>query len=96
MLGCGRFKVSDLVDPARIEEIVGVPRHERIHFGRAVSKEQTVYILHSQRCVNNTPVLRDCIYSLALDKGIDLNHWEKYQDRPVVLRIWNGSLEVSP
>jgi hypothetical protein len=88
--------MSNLVDPDEIEKIVGATRHERMHYGRAVSREQRVYILHSARCLNNNPDLRDCIYSIALEKGIDLNHWEKYQDRPVVLRIWNGSLEVSP
>ena len=38
--------MSDLVNPADIERIVGVQRHPKRHYARAVSAEQTVYILH--------------------------------------------------
>ncbi len=42
------------VRPAdQIEQIVGIRRHSQAHFGRAVSAERTVYILHSQRCLDS-------------------------------------------
>lgn len=69
--------MSDLVDPAIIEQIVGKKRHRTRHYGRAVSREQTVYILHSQECRDSTPDLRDCPFSLALDRGIEVEHWRQ-------------------
>ena len=64
--------MSNLVPPSEIEGIVGAHRHAVSHFGRAVSSEQTVYILHSRECVDSGVDLRDCPFSVALDKGIDL------------------------
>lgn len=80
---------------ALIESTVGASRHPTDHIGRAESSRQTVYVLHSRQCVDSTPDLRDCEYSLALDDGIDADAWEGFEDRPVVLRInpeW-GDLE---
>jgi hypothetical protein len=68
-----------------IEKIVGVPRHPVVHWGKAVSKDQRVYILHSEHCVQQYADLRECPYSLALDQGIDLDDWE--EDVEVVLTL---------
>jgi hypothetical protein len=82
--------MSYKVSAHTIESIVGVPRHATDHYGRAVSWEQVVYILHSQDCLVIEEDLRDCDYSLALDLGIDVDDW--VQDAPVVLEIRNGRL----
>ncbi len=85
--------MSALVDPSEIERIVGIPRPRgRTHFGRAVSAEQTVYILHSQKCLDSGIDLRECPFSLALDPGIEPRRWEGKEDRPVLLGIWEGRL----
>lgn len=47
--------MTDLVPADQIEQIVGARRHPLAHLGRAVSAEQTVYILHSQRCKGDGP-----------------------------------------
>lgn len=79
--------MSALVDPSHIEQIVGVRRSRGWHYGRAVSAEQTVYILHSQRCLDSGIDLRECRFSLALDRGIKLYAWDDMQDRPVILGL---------
>lgn len=79
--------MSDLVDENKIIEIVGSPRHESTHLGRAVSVEQTVYVLHSNECKASGIDLRDCEYSLALDNGIDVDLWAGSEDRAVELAI---------
>jgi hypothetical protein len=85
--------VSDLVPSDRIEAIVGVSRHPSEHWGRAVSAEQTVYILHSAACRDSGIDLRDCDYSIALDNGInDLSDWIGREDTPVQLSICYGWL----
>lgn len=79
------------LEPAdQIEGIVGAPRHPELHIGRAVSSEQRVYILHSQRCFDHPSDLRLCPYSLALDTGIDPEWW--IEDVPVLLSIDSGFL----
>ncbi len=77
--------MTDIVSAEDIERTVGVQRHATEHWGRAVSAEQTVYILHSQQCKDTTPDLRDCPYSLALDDGIQPADWT--EDVAVPLRI---------
>lgn len=62
--------MSDLVPTADIERIVGIERHQTAHYARAVSAEETVYILHSHDCKNSGIDLRECRYSIALDRGI--------------------------
>ncbi len=85
--------MSDLVPASDIERIVGVKRHPRIHIGRAVSAEQTCYVLHSQACLDSGIDLRWCTYSIALDAGIeDLDVWTSRQDVPVVLVVRAGRL----
>lgn len=62
--------MSDLVPADQIEQIVGARRHKLAHLGRAVSAEQTVYVLHSFACRDSGIDLRTCVYSRALDAGI--------------------------
>lgn len=88
--------MTELVDPTEIELIVGAPRHPDQHIGRAVSDEETVYILHSQRCKDSTEDLRLCPYSKALDQGIDVEDWAGYVDRPVFLVILSRGLFPVP
>lgn len=88
--------MTDLVDPGEIELIVGAPRHPYQHIGRAVSDEETVYILHSQRCKDSTEDLCLCPYSKALDQGIDVEDWIGYEDRPVFLVILSRGLFPVP
>lgn len=84
--------MSERVPANEIERIVGKTRHSRIHYGRAVSSEQTIYILHSQNCLEENPDLRECDFSVAMDNGLDMNVWEKHQDSAVVLSIVNNRL----
>lgn len=84
--------MSEPVDPATIEEIVGVRRHGIRHLGRAVSEQATVYVLHSHVCRDEGRDLRNCDYSRALDAGIDLVRWAGMEDTPVLLRIEDGKL----
>lgn len=59
--------MTDLVDPNEIEKIFGIPRHAAehlLHFQKG-----TVYIMHSQECINTGIDLRECVYSVALDEG---------------------------
>lgn len=79
--------MSALVPSEDIERIVGAPRHVTQHIARAVSAEQTVYILHSHWCRAATPDLRDCIYSIALDQGISVLHWAGHEDTPVRVTV---------
>ena len=82
--------MSQLVPAEEIEGIVGVTRHATQHWGRAVSAEQTVYILHSQECLDDPEWgLQDCPYSRALDQGIDTADWDLDEPVPVIIR--NGS-----
>lgn len=88
--------MSELVPAEDITRIVGTDRHPTLHYGRAVSTEDTVYILHSQQCLDSGIDLRDCDYSTALDEGINVGYhgapWNGYEDKPVPLAIWNGRL----
>jgi hypothetical protein len=79
--------MSNLVPAEEIEQIVGARRHAHQHLGRAVTSEETVYVLHSQRCKDSGIDLRECEWSWALDNGIDPADWRGFEDRPVVLAI---------
>lgn len=78
-------------DADDIERIVGVARHSVRHYGRAVSSEQTVYVLHSATCRDSGTGLH-CPYSVALDRGIQEYDWSDREDMPVLLRIERGRL----
>jgi hypothetical protein len=84
--------MTDLVPPTEIERIVGVPRHATEHWGRAVSDEQRVYILHSRECLDSGIDLRYCAYSVALDDGIDPRRWT--EDVPLLLSIYDPDGEA--
>lgn len=84
--------MTDLVPAEDIERIVGTERRYQAHYGRAVSAEQAVYILHSKRCLASGTDLRDCRFSVALDRGIDPKSWDGYEDVPVALGVWNDRL----
>ena len=88
--------MTDLVPEDEIEGIVGVFRHDAHHFGRADSARETVFILHSEQCRASTPDLRDCPFSVALDRGIrhpiPWSWWSAVQDRPVRLELDTGYL----
>lgn len=77
--------MTDLVDATEIERIVGIGRHDSRHYGKAVSSEQTVYILHSMLCKTSGRDLRECAFSLALDTGIDEYDWSDAEDMTVRL-----------
>lgn len=84
--------MSSTVPADQIEQIVGTERHTTRHYARAVSAEQTVYILHSQECRDRYDDLRDCPWSLALDRGIGEHEWAGREDRPVLVRVRDGRL----
>jgi hypothetical protein len=78
--------MSDLVPGEDIERIVGVERHPTDHYARAVSAEQTVYVMHSQLCIDSGVDLRQCYFSLALDNGIREDEWTEDVAVPVEIR----------
>lgn len=63
--------MTNFVPADQIERIVGARRHATHHLGRAVSAEQAVYILHSVACKDSGLDLRECPFSLALDRSSD-------------------------
>lgn len=78
--------MTERVPAEDIERIVGAKRHATLHLGRADSKEERVYILHPQRCLEMLgDDLRRCWYSQALDHGINPEEWRGYENQPVVL-----------
>jgi hypothetical protein len=89
--------MTNLVPADQIERLVGARRHPLAHLGRAVSAEQTVYILHSHACKDSGIDLRACDYSRALDRGIDPIDWQHHHlDRVVTLQHAHGWLMPDP
>ena len=86
--------MTERVPADEIENIVGRKRSVNDHYARAVSADQTVYILHSRECLALHADLRDCPWSLALDRGIDLDEW--VVDVPLTVRVRSGRLLPSP
>lgn len=88
--------MTDRVPASEIEGVVGRHRHPTDHYARAVTAEQRVYILHSRKCLDSTPDLRDCPFSFALDRGITdevpWSRWQHVPDRPVRVRVLRGWL----
>lgn len=62
--------MTDLVDSSQIESLVKAKRHATEHIGRASSEDLKVYILHPHACLESGIDLRECLYSLALDRGV--------------------------
>lgn len=88
--------MSEMEPAETIEATVGAPRDPWLHFGRAVSAEQRVYVLHSDECREIYADLRDCPFSKALDRGIDVEEWEGFEDVPVRLRVSAASMRLMP
>lgn len=83
--------MSELVPREDIVNHVGRERHPNDHYGRWNTNEGRIYILHSYECVTKGEDLRQCEYSLALDKGP--RRFEGHKDTPVKLAInSNGRL----
>lgn len=82
------------VDPEQIEGLVGAKRLDMHHIARAASEKQIVFILHSQACLDSRgrDGLVDCRYSKALDRGIDMEVWEDWQDKAVLVLVKAGRL----
>lgn len=80
--------MAELVDPSKIEEIVGTSRHPKKHFGRANWDEKMVYILHSAECVASDINLLECTYTKALDEGIDEKAWVFNWPVPLKIDEW--------
>ena len=86
--------MSDKVDPMTIEAFVGVKRHATEHWGKAYSATDRMYVLHSEECRAAYDDLRECPYSLALDKAAAegaMEGWVTF-DEPTRLAIRNGYL----
>ena len=88
--------MSRLEDSKDIEKIVGAKRHGIDHIGRAVSAEKRIYVLHSKECVSTGIDVRECLYSVASDLGLDLELWEDQQDAPVRLEICPDEGDLLP
>lgn len=84
--------MANRVPPDEIEAIVGHDRDYFHHYARAISETETVYILHSQICLNTDRDLLDCRFTKALDRGIDLDRWGEVLDQPTVVLIESGKL----
>lgn len=84
--------MTDRVPADQIERIVGARRRKSAHLARAVSAEKTVYILHPEECIRRQADLRLCAFSLALDRGIEMDDWAPAQDKPVEVSIWHRRL----
>lgn len=82
--------MTDNVNPEDIERIVGVARSSWAHYGKADSREEKIYILHSGQCLNRYEDLRDCPFSLALDAGVDIEEWRL--NVPLLLGVYNNRL----
>lgn len=85
--------MTDLVPAEHIENLVGARRHDTNHYARAASAEQTV---HSKQCRDSGIDLRDCPFSVALDRGIEhhipWSGWRRVQDQAVLVEIFRGYL----
>lgn len=81
----------NVVDPTKIENIVGCKRHSVKHMARLASREETVFILHSYECFVAGDIL-GCSFSIALENGIDnvRGAWEGYEDMPVAVEVTNN------
>lgn len=86
--------MTDLVPGTDIENHVGRERHPIAHYGRINTAEGRFYILHSRECLDSGGDLRQCVFSLALDKGTrGFEHW--HENKPIQLAI-NSSGRLIP
>lgn len=85
--------MSELVDPDKIEGIVGAERHTFRHIALARSYDDQFFILHPEQCPARKAgkPLTECKFSLALDRGISKRWWTpRWQDRPVFVALGVG------
>ena len=82
--------MSAHVPASEIETIVGATRHQTQHVIRGNYIDGTAYLLHSHECLARYRDLRDCPWSLALDRG---EAWLP-DDRPYYVRLRDGRLAV--
>lgn len=75
----------------RIEQLVHARRHPTEHIIRGDYTTLTAYILHSTECRDRYTDLRDCPWSLALDRDVV---WLP-TDQPQVARLRDGHLVAS-
>ena len=80
----------------QIEALAGARRHPRAHLGRARSREQRLYVLHSAECLTQHPDLFECEYSVALSRGLDPEAWAGMEDETVVLAIRRADRRLVP
>jgi hypothetical protein len=80
--------MSERVPPEVIESAVGRERHPTDHYGRA--RGGVFYVLHSAECLAAVEDLRKCEFSLAMDNGLEYEHW--HEDGPFKLAIKDGKL----
>jgi hypothetical protein len=89
----GGTHMTELVPREDIENHVGRERHAADHYGRINTSEGRFYILHSRECLESGIDLRDCEFSLALDRGTErFERW--HEDRPIRLGINSNGLLV--
>lgn len=72
----------------QIEIVVGARRHPREHIIRGIPDDGFAYILHSSECRARYDDLRECPWSLALDRGLV---WLP-PDQPRYVRLRNSRL----
>lgn len=82
--------MTNLIPPDEVEQLVGAKRHPTKHIGRADHEERMIYILHSQECVDTNLDLRECKFSVALDRRVDGDCWPS---GPQELFIHGGFLD---
>jgi len=69
-------------DVDRVFSSRGVNRHTNVHVAIALSEDQTVYVLHSKKCLERTGGRFDCEFTDALQWGIEVDDW--VEDVPLV------------
>ena len=79
--------MTDLVPPEDIEKLVGLLRNSWRHVGRAVPEDDIFYIMHSHECLARDIDLRECEFSIALDRGLWKTDWRDYENCPCELKI---------
>lgn len=84
--------MTQLVDPKKIESLVGATRHGTLHLGRWNTENDRIYILHSHKCVRSGIDLRECPYSQCMTAGAFSHTWSQHPNSTVVLSIQRNEL----
>lgn len=76
------------------EAIVGATRRGATHLARLIpvpgSSTWRIAILHSQQCIDAHPPgvrTQECPYRRAADRGVELDDWHGYEDKPVSVAL---------